>query len=282
MTGFVDRMIRAAKLDASLYEEVETDREAIGQAIGVVALSSIAAGIGSVGEAGVGGLVLATLAALTGWFIWAVLIYLIGTRVLPGARTQTDLGELLRTIGFSSSPGLLQVLGILPGLGGVIFFVAALWTLIAMVVAVKQALDYDSTARAVGVCAIGWVIQVVIVVLLLSLLSPPPAAVAEEPPATSAPSDFPEGSSSVIESLTWRVTGSDPAALRAQAKVLAGQVSGAVIVKEGEGLLIVSLPTKELAALRQELTKLGSVSAAEAESPPSAPTTLLRLTFVRP
>lgn len=175
MANLVDRMVRAARLDTSLYEEVETDREALGQAMGVVALSSIAAGIGSVTEAGIGGIVVTTLASLIGWFVWAYLTYLIGTRFLPGARTQADLGELLRTIGFSSSPGVLQVLGVLSVLTEVIFLVAAIWTLIAMVVAVRQALDYDSTARALGVCAIGWIIQFVIVVFLLSLFGPPPA-----------------------------------------------------------------------------------------------------------
>lgn len=105
---------------------------------------------------------------------------------------------------------------------------------------------------------------------------------AEEASSLEAPSAFPEGSSSVIESLSWRVSGSDPVAVREQAKMLVEQVSGAVIVKEGKGQLIVSLPTKELTALRQELSKIGSVSAAETESQPKAPTTLLRLTFVQP
>lgn len=105
---------------------------------------------------------------------------------------------------------------------------------------------------------------------------------AEEASPPEAPSAFPEGSSSVIESLSWRVSGSDPVAVREQTKALVEQVSGAVVVKEGKGQLIVSLPTKELTALRQELSKLGSVSAAETESQPSAPTTLLRLTFVQP
>ena len=111
-----------------------------------------------------------TIAALMGWYIWAYLTYFIGTKFLPEPQTQADLGELLRTIGFSSSPGLIRVLGIIPGLGGIVFLAASIWMLVAMVIAVRQALDYKSTLRAVGVCAIGWVIQMLILVALFSIL----------------------------------------------------------------------------------------------------------------
>jgi hypothetical protein len=170
MTGFKNRIIRAAKLDVSLYEEVEADKGALGQAMGVVVLSSIAAGLGSIGRLGLGGILIGTVTALIGWYVWAYLTYFIGTKLLPEPQTKADHGELLRTIGFSSSPGLIRVLGIIPGLAGVVFLVASIWMLIAMVIAVRQALDYRSTLRAAGVCVIGWIIQSLIFVLLFSIL----------------------------------------------------------------------------------------------------------------
>jgi len=119
-------------------------------------------------------------------------------------------------------------------------------------------------------------------VLLLAFLICQPGypARADEAPVAPAAEDFPEGSSSVIESLTWRVTVSDPATLREQAKALVGHIPEAVVVKENESLLVVSLPTQQLSALRQQLSKLGSVSTPDGEATPSAPTTLLRLMFV--
>jgi hypothetical protein len=176
MNIFTDRMIRAAKLDVNLYEEVEADKDTMRQAMGVVVLSSLAAGVGSISTLGLGGILLGTLAALGGWYIWAWLTYFIGTRFLAEPQTEADLGQLLRTTGFSSSPGLIRVLGIIPGLGTVVFAVASIWMLVAMVIAVRQALDYTSTFRAVGVCVIGWIIQTVIFVLLFSLLGGLPAA----------------------------------------------------------------------------------------------------------
>jgi hypothetical protein len=175
MNIFTDRIIRAAKFDVNLYEEVEADKDAMPQAMGVVVLSSLASGVGSIGTLGLGGILLGTLAALGGWYIWAWLTYFIGTRFLAEPQTEADLGQLLRTTGFSSSPGLIRALGIIPGLGTVVFAVASIWMLVAMVIAVRQALDYTSTFRAVGVCVIGWIIQTVILLLLFSLLGGPPS-----------------------------------------------------------------------------------------------------------
>ncbi len=162
-------MIRAARLDVSLYEEVEADKTAMKQAIGVVVLSSLAAGIGSMTSAKPVSLLFVTVATLIGWYIWAFLTYIIGTKVLPEPQTKADHGELLRTIGFSSSPGLIRILGIIPALTNLVFMVAGIWMMVAMIIGVRQALDYKSTWRAVGVCVIGWLIQASLFAFLLSL-----------------------------------------------------------------------------------------------------------------
>ena len=173
MASLKDRIIRAAKLDVNLYEEVEADKGAFGQAMTVVVLSSIAAGIGSIAKGGLGGIFIGTIAALIGWYLWAYLTYFIGTKLLPEPQTKADHGELLRTIGFSSSPGLIRVFGIIPGLGMIVFSAASMWMLVAMIIAVKQALDYKSTLRAVGVCVIGWIVQILIFTFLFGMLGGP-------------------------------------------------------------------------------------------------------------
>lgn len=111
MANLVDRMVRASKLDANLYEEVEADKGAMSQAVVVVVLSSIASGIGTISILGIKGLIIGTVSALIGWFVWAFLVFIIGTKLLPEPQTKSDIGELLRTIGFSSSPGVLRVFG---------------------------------------------------------------------------------------------------------------------------------------------------------------------------
>ncbi len=158
-------MVDAARLRAELYEEVEADESALGQAVAVVVLSSVAAGIGAA-EHGLDNLFWGMLGALASWLVWAFLTWIIGSRVFPEPQTRATLGELLRTIGFAASPGLLRVFGAVPLLGPLVYAVAVVWMLVAMVIAVRQALDYASTARAFGVAVIGWVLQTVLVAWL--------------------------------------------------------------------------------------------------------------------
>lgn len=177
MSTLTERMLRAARLDVNLYEEVEADPTTMGQATTVVVVASLAAGIGSFSTGGLAGTIVLTLGTLLGWYVWAYLTYFIGTRMLAEPQTKADLGELLRTIGFSSSPGTIRVLGIVPGLNQFVFFVAGVWMLVAMIIAVRQALDYTSTWRAIAVCVIGWTVQTLLLVLLfLALGGPVPPA----------------------------------------------------------------------------------------------------------
>ena len=170
MATFTERMIGAAKLDVATYEEVEADTTATGQAMLVVVLSSVAAGIGALGSIGIVGLLIVTIGHLVVWFIWAGLIFIIGTKILPEPQTEADMGQLLRTIGFASSPGILRLLGFIPVLGTMLSFAVAIWMLVATVVATRQALDYKSTGRAVAVCAIGFVVYLVVSVVIGSIL----------------------------------------------------------------------------------------------------------------
>ena len=164
----INRMIRAAKLDASLYEEVEKDTTATNQALLVVVIASLCAGIGQA-IAGVGdlaiGFVTGLVTALVGWLIWSFITYLIGTRVFKGPNTEASYGQLLRCIGFSNSPGVLSIFAFIPALGPVIVFIAAIWSLVAMVIAVRQGLDF-STGRAIATCIVGFIVLIVIMAVV--------------------------------------------------------------------------------------------------------------------
>ena len=167
---FMARIIRAAKLESRLYEEVETDKNATSQAMVVVLLSSLAASIGVSTHAGLGGLVIVGLVALLAWYIWAFLTYIIGAKLFPVPQTSARRRELWRTLGFASAPGVLRIFGAIPGLTGIAFLVAAVWMLIAAAIAVRQALDYTSTVRAASVCVPGWLVHVFPLFFLLLLL----------------------------------------------------------------------------------------------------------------
>ncbi len=156
---FFYRIYRACLLDPAVYEEVEADTAATGQALAVILLASLAAAFGAQG--GMASLGLSLVAHLGAWLVWALLIYAIGARLLPEPQTRTDLGELLRALGFAAAPGLFRALQAVAVLSNPVFWLVSLWILAAMVVAVRQALDYQSTPRAALVCGIGWVVHVV-------------------------------------------------------------------------------------------------------------------------
>ena len=170
MASFTERMIGAAKLEVLTYEEVDADATATGQAMAVVLLSSVAAGIGGIGIVGLGpagltGFLVGSVAGLIRWVAWAFLTYFIATRLFPEPRTRAALPELLRTTGFAQSPGVLLVVGIVPGLAPFILAIVTVWWLLAMTIAVRQALNYPNTMRALAVCVVGWVLSMVIGVL---------------------------------------------------------------------------------------------------------------------
>lgn len=167
---FFKRVIRALRLDPELYEEVEADKGSMGQAMLVVVMVSVAAGIGSIGILGIEGVIVGTILDLIGWFIWALLAYVIGTKLLPEPQTKSDLGELLRVIGFARSPGIFLILLLIPVVSKFIAIVLTIWMFVAMVIAVRQALDYKSTWRAAGVCILGAVIYFIINIVVNSFL----------------------------------------------------------------------------------------------------------------
>lgn len=170
------RMIRAAKCDGSLYDEIKTDRYAPAQASIVVVLSAVAAGVGIVLQTGIGDFFLKTLQTMMEWYIWALATAVVGTRVLQEPKTRTDVGTVIRLISFATAPGVIRLLGAIPGLGstvgGFIIGVASIWTLGAMVVAVRKTLNYTTSTRAVGACVIGWTAQYFVMGILVSLRDP--------------------------------------------------------------------------------------------------------------
>ncbi|HXE75734.1 MAG TPA: YIP1 family protein [Candidatus Xenobia bacterium] len=170
MASFVERMIGAAKLDANIYEEVEADSAATGQAMMVVVLTAIMSGVAQLRESGVAGMIGGAIGALLGWLVWAFLTFIVGTKLLPEADTKSNMGELLRTIGFASAPGILYVLGAVPAAGPFLTFLIWCWTIAAFVVAVRQALDYKSTGRAIAVVLIGGVVYAIIIFFVVAMI----------------------------------------------------------------------------------------------------------------
>lgn len=174
MSLFAYRLMGAALLDRSVYEGIEADRSALGQALATVLLSSLAAGVGVAGWQGPGmtNVLLVAGVALVTWVAWAMLMFQIGGQLMRTSETRTSPTELMRTIGFAASPGLLQAFGAFPGVTLLAFGVAWIWMFAATVVAVRQALDFTSTSRTLLVCAVAAAICVAAALVLSWFLGP--------------------------------------------------------------------------------------------------------------
>lgn len=166
MKLFLNRILRAAKLDITLYEEVVVDSDSLNQSIFIIILSSLAAGIGGIMTGGKLFFIFGTIIVLISWLLWAYLTFIISNKLLHTKETRVDWGDVLRTTGFTSTPGLIRILGIIPGLVGVVFLIAGIWMLIGMIIAIRQAFDLE-TPRAIRVSLIGWVIQAIAIIGLL-------------------------------------------------------------------------------------------------------------------
>ncbi|MCC7105155.1 MAG: YIP1 family protein [Chloroflexi bacterium] len=158
-SGLVERMIRAARADVALYNEVEHDLNATNQALMVVVIGAVSTGLGTALGAAMAGrnpampLVFGIIASLFGWAVWSFVTYFIGTRVMGGTATY---GELLRTIGFANTPSVLGIVGVVPGLGSLAGIVLGIWSLYLGFLAVREALDFDS-GKAIATVIIGWI-----------------------------------------------------------------------------------------------------------------------------
>lgn len=171
--SFLQRLLGAAALDPAIYEEVESDPKATGQAMAVVLLSSLAMGIGARGLGGdVSAIAVFGVIALITWGAWALLMFEIGTGLLPEPQTRSSPYELLRVLGFAATPGLAAVLAAVPDIAIPVLMGSWVWTIAAMVVAVRHALDYQSTSRAIAVVLLGATLAMVLALGLGLVLGP--------------------------------------------------------------------------------------------------------------
>ena len=165
---FLNRIYRSVKIDPEVFDEVQKDKNATIAAGTVVVLSSLAAGIGA-SHLGVMNFFLAPVLSLVTWFVWAYILYFVGVKLFPDSKTKTTHYALLRSIGFSSAPGLIRIFGFNDGLMAVTFIGSAFWMLACMVIAVKQTLNYKSLWKALGVVIIAWFVQAFALICILAL-----------------------------------------------------------------------------------------------------------------
>ncbi len=171
MASLTARMTGAMQADVKTFQEIEADPTAINQAVMVIVIAGVAALIGNMFRIGITHGVMMLVINLIGYALWTVLVVLIGTKVMPEPATKADFNEAFRVIGFTASPGVFNVLAIVPFLGPLISFFVWIWMVVVGVVAVREVLDYSNTGRAIIVCVIAglisWIVSFFVLVPIL-------------------------------------------------------------------------------------------------------------------
>jgi Yip1 domain len=166
---FGDRVVGAMKLDPSAFEDVERDSTAMGQAVGVIVLAAVAEGIGWIFYGGLTGIVTTALMSIIAFLIWSLIVWLVGTKVMPEPTTKADFPETFRVLGFAAAPGLAGFVTIIPVLGWLLWLGILVWKIAAMIVAVKAVLDYSTIGKAIVVVLIGFVAYLVAAAILSAI-----------------------------------------------------------------------------------------------------------------
>ena len=170
MNTFVSRMIRAAKLDASLFEELINDPSTQGQSVWVVAIFAMATGYGMFSRAGVTAVNSCLVMTFLGWYFWAFTLYFVSTYLFRNAVTKTDRKTIMRVVAFASAPGVFRLLGVIPQTSGILFIFTSVWIIAASVIGIKKAFKMPSTGMAVLLCVGTWLLAFIVQSLLLLLV----------------------------------------------------------------------------------------------------------------
>lgn len=173
MRLFLDRFVRAARLDSELYKEVVANPQMLNQAWITVLIYCMAAAWGIGGGVGAIGTNIVMITALIGWYIWAFFTYFGATRFFRENKTEIerwDRKTVIRAMGFASAPGVVHLLGVIPGLQPVPFVGAIIWMIVCATFAVKQALNFESPYRAAAACIIAWIISAFVQMTLIVVL----------------------------------------------------------------------------------------------------------------
>jgi hypothetical protein len=172
MADLTGRMIGAMQADVKTFTEIEADPNAMGQAITVIVIAGIASLIGNIFRQGISGGILGLITSIVGYAVFSLLVFLVGTKLMPEPTTKADFNQTFRVVGFAASPGIFNVLAIIPFLGVLISLLVGIWSLVIGVIAVREVLDYSNTARAIIVAVIaGIACAFIIFIVLLPILA---------------------------------------------------------------------------------------------------------------
>ena len=157
---FLNIIFKSIKLDKSLYTDSRNFGEASIYFAGLIMILDGVAGAVAANTVIKTAIGLSGLTAILTWFIWAILIYVLGVKIFPDKQTKVSFKKVLTVVGFAHAPGLLRFFAVTPELMIPIIFITQFWIFAALIISIRQILNFKSNLKSFGIIFLSFLIIV--------------------------------------------------------------------------------------------------------------------------
>ena len=157
---FLNIIFKSIKLDKSLYTDSRNFGEASIYFAGLIMILDGVAGAVAANTVIKTAIGMSGLTAILTWFIWAILIYVLGVKIFPDKQTNVSCKKVLTPVGFAHAPGLLRFFAVTPELMIPIIFITQFWIFAALIISIRQILNFKSNLKSFGIIFLSFLIIV--------------------------------------------------------------------------------------------------------------------------
>ena len=157
---FLNIIFKSIKLDKSLYTDSKNFGEASIYFAGLIMILDGIAGAVAANTVIKTAVAMSGLTAIITWFIWAILIYVIGVKIFPDKDVKTTFKKILITVGYAHSPGLIRFFAVTPEMAIPVILFTQFWIFASLIIATKQVLNLKSNFKSFGIVFLSFLIIV--------------------------------------------------------------------------------------------------------------------------
>ena len=155
---FLNIVFKSIKLDKSLYSDNKNFGEASIYFAGMIMILDGIAGAVAANTVIKTAVAMSGLTAILTWFIWAILIFVIGVKIFPDKQTKVSIKKVLTGVGFAHAPGLLRFFAITPELMIPIIFLTQFWIFASLIISKREILNLKSNFKSFGIIFLAFLI----------------------------------------------------------------------------------------------------------------------------
>jgi hypothetical protein len=149
---FLNIVFKSIKLDKSLYSDNKNFGEASIYFAGMIMILDGIAGAVAANTVIKTAVAMSGLTAILTWFIWAILIFVIGVKIFPDKQTKVSFKKVLTGVGF------VRFFAITPELMIPIIFLTQFWIFASLIISTREILNLKSNFKSFGIIFLAFLI----------------------------------------------------------------------------------------------------------------------------